>query len=123
MADSDVRSLTASALFDLLWGTLADVLGTAATAILLRRAAKRATSRDPALHGLLIQREAIGYTYVVPDAWQDHGKRAPEAALGELVRELRPLLLALTGSVVVQRLERVPELRPLGLAGLNKEQR
>jgi hypothetical protein len=122
MADSDVRGLTASALFDLLWGTLADVLGTAATAVLLRRAAKRATSRDPALHGLLIQREAIGYTYTVPSAWQEHGKRPPEAALGELVRELRPLLLELTGSVVVQRLERVPALRALGLSVLNKEQ-
>lgn len=123
MADSDVLGLTASALFDLLWGTLADVLGTAATAVLLRRAAKRATSRDPALHGLVIQRETIGYTYTVPSAWQDYGKSAPEAALGELVHELRPLLLELTGSVVVQRLERVPALRTLGLIALNKEQR
>ncbi len=122
MADGDVHGLTAFALFDLLWGTLADVLGTAATAVLLRRAANRATSRDPALHGLLIQREAIGYTYVVPSAWQEHGKIVPEVALCELARELRPLLVELTGSVVVQRLERVPALRTLGLIVVNKEQ-
>jgi hypothetical protein len=122
MAVSSSHGLTASALFDLLWGALADVLGTAATAVLLRRAAKRATARDPALQKLLIQREATGYKYTVPSDWQEHGNRAPEAELCELVRELRPLLLELTGSVVIQRLERVQALYELGLIAQNKEQ-
>jgi hypothetical protein len=122
MAVGDARGLTASALFDLLWGTLADVLGTAATAVLIRRAAKGATSQNPELHELRILREATGYTYIVPSAWQEDEKSAPEAALDELMRELRPLLLELTGSVVIQRLERVPELHALDLITRNKEQ-
>jgi hypothetical protein len=120
MAVSDAQGHTAAALFDLLWGTLADVLGTAATAVVLRRAAKRATGA-PELHRLVIQREAIGYTYIVPTGWREHGAGAPEAALDALARELRPLLAELTGSVVLQRLERVPGLRMLGLTALNKE--
>jgi ADP-ribose pyrophosphatase YjhB (NUDIX family) len=122
MAVDDVDGTTASGLFDLLWGTLADVLGTAATAILLRRAAKRATSRAPELDGLLIQRDTLGYTYTVPGGWQEPGTGPPEAALCELVGELRLLLVELTGTVVVQRLERVPALRTLGLTVQEEEQ-
>ena len=44
MSRSDQDALSAAELFDLLWESLADVLGTAATAALLRRAIKRAAS-------------------------------------------------------------------------------
>jgi hypothetical protein len=122
MAIDIARNLTASGLFDLLWGTLAEVLGTAATAVLLRRALKRATSRQPSLDELVIRRETTGYTYVVPGAWREPGSGAPDAALRALVGELRPLLLELTGSVVLQRLERVPALRELGQTAPSNEE-
>ena len=122
MAVSQAQGLTTSALFDLLWGSLAEVLGTAASAVLLRRAARRAMERAPELDQLLITRDTIGYTYVVPAAWQEPGAINPDAALRELVHELRPLLTELTGLVVVHHLERVPGLRGLGLVVASQEQ-
>jgi hypothetical protein len=113
MAISEPQGLTASALFDLLWGTLADVLGSAATAILLRRAARRGASHDPELHALVIRRDPIGYTYAVPATWQDPANLAPTAAIGVLMSELEPLLFELTGDIIINRLARVPALRAL----------
>ena len=113
MAISEPQGFTATALFDLLWGTLADVLGSAATAVLLRRAARRGASRDPDLHALVIRRDAIGYSYAVPATWKDPAIPAPPRALGVLVSELEPLLVELTGDIILNRLERVAALRPL----------
>lgn len=107
--------MTAASLFDLLWESLADVLGTAATAVLLRRASKRAASRYPALHDLRIKREGLDYTYSVPRAWQEQEEGSADASLQGLIVELHPLLLELTGVVIFQRLDRVPALRALNL--------
>ncbi|MEO5730539.1 MAG: hypothetical protein ABI134_24730 [Byssovorax sp.] len=107
--------MTAASLFALLWESLADVLGTAATAVLLRRALKRAAARYPALHDLTIKREGLDYAYSMPRAWQEQTEGSADASLQELIVELRPLLVELTGGVVFQRLERVPALRALNL--------
>jgi hypothetical protein len=100
---------TDAALFDLLWVALADLLGTAAIAALLRRAAKHATSGNAELAGLVIQREGLGYRYTVPEVWRLRAG-GPSPALRALVYHLRPILVELTGPVVLQRLERIPEL-------------
>src|SRR5688572_27423237 len=50
---------TAAELFGLLWDTMADVLGTAATATLLRRALKRAGARSADLGGVAIDRDDL----------------------------------------------------------------
>ncbi len=101
---------SAAALFDLLWVTLADLLGTAATAALLRRAIKHAAPRYPELSGLVIRREDLAYVCAVPPAWRE-GTDAAAPALLSLFGHLCPLLVELTGQVAVRRLERVPELR------------
>jgi hypothetical protein len=101
---------TPSDLFAQLWEALADVLGTAATAALLRRAAKRASRRAPELGDLTIGRVELDYKYTAPPAWQEAG--GGMQPLHELIRELRPLLVELTGSVVVQRLDRMIDLQP-----------
>ena len=95
-----------AALFTLLWDTLADVLGTSATAALLRRAARGAAGRCPELATLSIVRADLEYRYTVPAA-------VGTTALRELVKDLRPLLIEMTGSVVVGHLERAPGLRTL----------
>lgn len=95
-----------AALFAILWDTLADVLGTSATAALLRRAARGATGRCPELAALGIVREELEYRYTVPAA-------VTTTALRELVVELRPLLVEMTGPIVIGHLDRVPELRVL----------
>jgi hypothetical protein len=106
--------LSASDLFTILWLALADILGTAAAATLLRRAAQRAVRDWPELAQLSITREELDYRYVVPSAWNEPTVVAPEGLL-ELTRELWPLIVELTGSVVVKRIARIPELRERGL--------
>ena len=113
--------LSIAALFTLLWDALADVLGTAATATLLRRAAQRAAPRCPELNEVVISREKLAYRYTLPPAWADGAEGTP-LALRELVAELRPLLVELTGPVVVRRLERIPELRERGVISPQEEQ-
>jgi hypothetical protein len=97
-------------LFTILWEALADVLGTAAAATLLRRAAQRALRRWPELKDLSFTRDSLEYRYSVPAAWNDPAPGPPQA-LCALVQERWGLLIDLTGSVVVDRLAQVPELR------------
>lgn len=105
-ATVDPDPTASAALFAVLWDTLADILGTSATAALLRRAARGAVGRCPELAALRITREELEYRYAVPAT-------VTCEALRELVVELRPLLIEMTGLVVVGQLDRVPELRAL----------
>ena len=106
--------LTAAALFTLLWDALADLLGTAATATLVRRATRRAALHDPELAGVAIVRESVEYRYSLPSTWQDRTAVA-QRALHHLVEELLPLLVELTGPVAVRHLAQIPELRERGI--------
>jgi hypothetical protein len=114
--------LSGAGLFTLLWESLADVLGTAATATLLRRAARRATPRSPELAELAITRDNLDYRYTVPSAWKER-EDGTLLALRELVGELRPLLVEMTGQVVVRHLEKIPELRERGILSPQEEQK
>jgi hypothetical protein len=109
-----------AALFAILWDGLADLLGTAATATLLRRAAQRAARRSPDLAGVVIQRDGLVYRYTCPHTWNDQSDGTPLALL-ELVRELRPLLVEMTGQIVIQHLEQILELREAGLLALKED--
>jgi hypothetical protein len=104
-----------ASLFELIWESMADVLGTAATATLLRRALKRAARRHDELSGVVIGRNGFDYEYRVPETWQQAGGDEGVGALRELVRDLQPLLVEMTGQVVVRRLARVGPLRELGI--------
>jgi hypothetical protein len=99
---------SAASLFDLLWESLADVLGTAAAATILRLALKRvaANGAGPAPE-VLIERKDLEYHYRVPESWRFPGDEAPLQALRALGRELGTLLVELTGPVVVRGLERI----------------
>ena len=57
----------------------------------------------------------------VPSAWKDPAPDPPQA-LRELARELWTLLVDLTGSVVVNRLAQIPELRDRGIVPQREEQ-
>jgi hypothetical protein len=111
---SDGAELPVSALFIILWDTLADLLGTAATATLLKRAARRASARRPELSELVIDRQQLVYTYRCPAAWSSASTDGLPA-LRDLITELRPLLIEMTGQLVIQHLEQVLELRQRGL--------
>jgi hypothetical protein len=108
-------SPTAYDLFALTWITLADLLGTAATATVLRRAARRATVEAPELQELVIKREGLEYTYDVPESWRQAQHNQSLAALRALMDDLGPLLVDLTGSIVVSRLEQLVPLREQGV--------
>ena len=105
--------LRGAALFKLIWDTVAEVLGTTATATLLRRAAQRAAPRSPELGELTMLRTEAGYTYSLPRGLV--GKLERTDPLRELVGELRPLLVELTGQLIVRRIEQIPGLQERGI--------
>ncbi len=112
------RRAAAAELFQRLWDEVADLVGTAATAALLRRAMKRASARQPGLAGLVLRREGLGYAWVLPAAWHDPERRDAVEQLRRLVRDdLNPLFRELTGLVIARRLAQEPELVEAGLAG------
>lgn len=88
-------------IYGLMHETLSEVIGRTATEALLRRALRRASSKDPEL-AALARKSAEGGTPV--QWWTDgrHGMRYLRAVM----RELWPLLIEITGPVVVARLER-----------------
>jgi hypothetical protein len=108
-------------LFGVLWETLNDIMGSAATATLVRRAVKHASSRSPGLEGLAITRERFEYRYALPESWNGESEVGLSALQG-LTRELQPLLTELTGPVVLHRLRNVQELERCGLFHAEVEQ-
>lgn len=109
-------------LFTILWDALADLLGTAATATLLKRAARRAAGRSPELGDLIIERQGLAYGYRCPSAWS-HASAGTPFALRELIGELRPLLIEMTGQLVIRHLEEILELRERGLIASQEEEK
>jgi hypothetical protein len=97
---------TAAELFHSLWENLADLLGTAATATLIRRATKRAPAGQTEFPTVIVNRNKITYDYKLPDSWSDPNRPESLDALRLLIGELGPLLVQLTGPVVVRRLQR-----------------
>jgi hypothetical protein len=104
----DHTSGTPSEIFDVLWGALVEILGSPATATLLRRSVKRRLGDFPELGELTIRREGFEYVYAVPAGWK-HPNGA-NAALQALVQDVCSLLLELTGPVVVHRLKALSQL-------------
>jgi len=105
----DEASGTPSEIFDVLWGTLVELLGSTATATLLRRSARRRLGDFPELVELAITRKDFEYTYAVPADWKYASERS-NAALQALVQDLCSLLLELTGPVVLHRLKTSSQL-------------
>jgi hypothetical protein len=110
---SDIEP-AAGALFAIIWDSLTEVLGTAAVAAIVRRAAGRAAAQSPELVELAVVRADFQYRYSLPAAWSRQTERESRA-LRVLVAEMGRLLVELTGTVVIHRLEQIPELRGRGL--------
>lgn len=106
---------SAADLFALLWETLADVLGTAAAATLLRRAIKRAAPRIAWSEPVVVTREGLDYVYRVPETWSQPGNDEAVDALRIVAAELRVLLVELTGPVVIARLGHLAAFRKWGI--------
>ena len=115
MSQSDQDATSAAELFDLLWESLADVLGTAATATLVRRALKQVASQAPGSEPVIVTRNGLEYEYRVPETWKQPGNVEAIDALRVVAAELRSLLIELTGPVVVRRLARLASFRKLGI--------
>ena len=115
-----------AALFAIVWDALAEVLGTAATAAIVRRAAGRAATDSPELVDVVIRRDKLEYRYTLPHAWS-HTARAVTPhervpiALHALIAEIGRLLVELTGTVFIARLEQIPELRARGIVWRGEE--
>jgi hypothetical protein len=100
--------------FGLVWDTLNDMMGSAATATLVRRALKHAARGSPELGEIAITRDRFAYRHVLPSSWHTDSPAAM-AGLRGLTKELEPLLFELTGAVVLRRLRNEPELTRAGL--------
>ena len=98
--------------FELVWATLVNILGTAAAASLIRKAARQGAVAYPELEELIVKRSDLDYSYKLPPAWEQTDR--PPALVHLVHHELFPLLKILTGDIVVRRLVRVPELRAAG---------
>jgi hypothetical protein len=117
---------TAARAFEVVWNTLVGVLGTAATATLLRRAARSAAARRPELpelHGFQVLRDGLDYRFVLPPSWSSEREDCLRTVRHLVREELRPLLEELTGPVVVRLLERQPELQRSGIVEPRREER
>jgi hypothetical protein len=106
---------SAAELFDLLWETLADVLGTAATATLLRRSLKQTAARIAWAEPVIVTRNGLDFTYSVPGTWNQPGNDEAVDVLRILAAQLRVLLIELTGPVVVTRLGNLAAFRKWGI--------
>jgi hypothetical protein len=94
-------------LFVVLWDTLSNILGTAATATLIARAIKRALPSTPGLAELSITTRKFTYECRLPECWRKADNAAAAKAFDRLLEELVPLLTALTGRVVVRHMARL----------------
>lgn len=112
--ESGGDAVAGTALFTIVWEALAEALGTAAVVAIIRRAVGRAAAEAAELAEVVILREDFEYVYTLPPSWSQEAPRAP-LALRVLVVEIGRLLVELTGTVVVQRLEKIPALRGRGL--------
>lgn len=111
---SSGAAATTGLIFDALWRALREILGSAATAMLVRRSQKRAVTQHPDLQALRILHTNYEYRYELPPSWT--AGQAGLESLRALARELQPLLIELTGSVVTRRLAAVPELTNNGIS-------
>lgn len=114
---------SAAHLFEVVREALVGVLGTAATATMFRRAAKRAVERRPdlALDGFQVVRDGMDYRWELPSSWHAPSPASLEA-VGWLIREeLCPVLSELTGTVVVDLLARQPEIEQSGILAKSGE--
>jgi len=115
VSGTDKVASSAAELFDLLWESLADVLGTAATAIILRRAIQQAALRTACSEQVIVARNGLEYEYRVPETWKQPGNDEAVDALRAVAAALRVLLVELTGPVVVSRLGRLGSFRKWGI--------
>jgi hypothetical protein len=115
VSQSDQDATSAAELFDLLWESVADVLGTAATAILVRRALKQVASPISWSEPVIVTRNGLEYEYRLPETWKQPGNEEATGALRVVAAELRVLLVELTGAVVVARLGRLAAFRKSGI--------
>jgi len=115
VSHGDQDATSAAELFDLLWESLSDVLGTAASAILVRRAMKQAASRTSWSEPVIVARDGLDYKYRLPETWRQPGNEEALDALRVLAVELRVLLVELTGPVVLRRLGRLAPFLERGI--------
>jgi hypothetical protein len=115
MSGNEQDGASAAELFGLLWETVADVLGTAATATLLRRSIKQVAARTAWSEPVIVGRNGLDYTYRLPETWKDPANDAAIDMFRTVAAELRVLLIELTGPVVVTRLGQLAPLRKWGI--------
>lgn len=96
-----------AAAFAAVWAAMADILGSAATAAIVRRAARRAARTHPVVAELAVGRKSFTPDYTIPSSWSAPSSAAAAAEFQAFLDELTLLLRDLTGAVVLRRLARL----------------
>jgi hypothetical protein len=78
-------------------------------------------ARAPELAELLIVRRDLEYVYTLPPAWARADGGSSDRGLRQLVSELVPLLVELTGPVAIAHLAQNPALQGRGLLPAREE--
>ena len=114
---------SAADLFALVWESLADIIGTAATATVFRQALRGLASDGAgSATGIVIERQDLDYRYRVPESWRHPADAESLQAFRVVAREVGALLAKLTGPVLVSHLERMAPFRERGILFGEKEQ-
>lgn len=111
MAESGGMAFPAEAV-GAVWTSLAEVVGTAAAAVLLRRAVKRAAAVHPALHELAIEFGEFRYGLRPPESWHAPPDSATVEAVNGLIAALCEIVEPLSGDILIRRVDRVALLGP-----------
>lgn len=105
---------TAADVFGLLWRSLSDLLGSATTATLLRRSRNAVARRLPSAAELMIDRDGLVYRYTLPPPWSEVAGEGLDV-MRALADELRPLLMELTGGMILDQLDGIAGFRDNGI--------
>ena len=109
------REASAAELFERLYSGVADIIGSPATATLMRRALRNAAAGNHALNDVVLLPKTLGFQYSPPDRWDKVGDEQGLRDVRALYRALRALLVEMTGPVVIHRLS--ADRRLQGLTG------
>lgn len=91
------------------------MVGTAAAAILLRRAIKQVARESWWPEAVIVARNGLDYEYRLAETWKQPGDEDALRAVRGLAAALRVLLVELTGPVVLRRLGRLAPFREQGI--------
>lgn len=103
-----------------LWTAVAEVIGSAATAVLIRRAIKRAARQYPSLDDLTVELQEFLYQLRIPEHWDAPPDAETAEAIRALIAAFTEIARQLSGEILIRHISRLAVLEPY--RGKDKEE-